>query len=64
MEWIASQWKENGTKWLGTLTSIVAGLQSIPGLIPTDDLKYWSAIGVILGAITVKRGFTNSASKP
>lgn len=64
MEWFINQWRKNGTKWLGTVTSIVAGLQTIPGLVPSDQLKYWSAAGVILGAVTIKRGFTNSATKP
>lgn len=54
-------WDDHGTKVLGTLATIVASLITIPGLIPEPHLKWWSAANVVLGALTVKRGYTNSA---
>lgn len=56
---LARWWDERGTGILGTATTIVAGLQAIPGLIPASGTPYWSAAGVVLGALTMKRSNTN-----
>jgi len=65
----AKWWDERGTGILGTATTIVSGLQALNGLIATENLVYWQAAGVILGALTIRRSNTNRrkiihASKP
>lgn len=59
---IRLEWVDHGTKILGTTTAILSGLIAIPDLVPAGHVKYWAAANVVLGVITVKRGFTNSAS--
>lgn len=56
-------WNGHGTKILGTTAVIVNGLLLIPDLIAPGHSKYWQAANVVLGALTVNRGFTNSANK-
>lgn len=53
-------WTAHGTKLLGTVQTIVAGFIAIPGLITAANLPYWGAANVILAALTINRGFTNS----
>lgn len=53
-------WDGHGTKLLGTAAVIVNGLQTISGLIPEADKPYWAAAGVVFGALTINRGFSNS----
>lgn len=60
MNYAISLWKRDGTKVLGTLQIIVSGLPVIDGLIPVGNMKYWAAANVVLGALTIKRGYTNS----
>ncbi len=62
MNIIVSYWKDHGTKILGTLSTIVAGLSVIPNLISAQHQPYWTAASVVLGALTVQRGFSNSDS--
>jgi hypothetical protein len=57
-------WTQHGTKILGTLQTIVAGLVTIPSLIHAEHLPYWGAANIILGALTINRGFTNSRNAP
>jgi hypothetical protein len=56
-------WVGHGTKILGSITGtislFVATALSIEGLIPADDMKYWLFANAFLGALIVKRGFTN-----
>jgi hypothetical protein len=54
------KWKADGTKMLGTLTTIISGFILIPDLIPKGNLKWWAATNVVLGALTIKRGYDNS----
>ena len=61
MNQIIALWDSHGTKFLGTASVIVSGLVLIPDLISPGHTKYWQAANVILGAVTVNRGFTNSA---
>ena len=56
---LAKWWDSHGTGILGTATTIVAGLQALPTLIATDQLVYWQAANVVLGALTVRRSNTN-----
>lgn len=61
---IFTRWYRNhGTKILGTIGAVIPGLLGIHELIPPDDVKYWLAAGVIVGALTVKRGFENTKAK-
>lgn len=53
-------WDGHGTKILGTIGAIIPGLLGIDGLISVDETKYWLAAGVVIGAMTVQRGFNNS----
>lgn len=55
-----AQWKKDGTKMLGTVGAIIPGLLAIDGLIPKGQQKYWLAALVVIGALTIKRGYTNS----
>lgn len=57
---IVSWWRGHGTKALGTVAAIIPGLLGIEGLIAAEHTKYWLAAGVVVGALTVQRGFTNS----
>jgi hypothetical protein len=57
---IIQLWSDHGTKILGYLATIIAGLPAIPDLIPVGHLKYWTAAAFIVGVLTVKRGHTNS----
>lgn len=60
MNWLASYWRRHGTKVLGFFTIVVAGLPEIDGLVDPSSRKYWAAANVILGAMTVQRGVTNT----
>ena len=60
MNLLIQLWKEHGTKILGTITMIVAGFPQIDGLVAPEHVKYWAAANLILGAMTVQRGITNS----
>jgi len=66
MSTLSDFWKDHGTKALGTATTVVSGLltlnQAMPGIIPDQYQPYLMALGLVLGAGTVKRGFTNSAN--
>lgn len=53
-------WENHGTKYLGTAAAIVAGVITIPDLIPADHHKWWSLANVVLGVLTLRRGYTNS----
>lgn len=64
MKALIAFWQGHGTKLLGTLQTIVAGLITIPGLIEAADLPYWGAANVILAALTINRGFTNTRNTP
>lgn len=60
MKSLTSYYSRHGTKILGTAQVIVAGFPAISGLISTDHVKYWLAANVVLGAMTLNRGFDNS----
>ena len=55
-------WAEDGTKILGTTAAIVAGLVLIPDLIPDAHLPWWKAVNVVLGVLTLQRGYANTAA--
>lgn len=55
-----SFWIKHGTKILGGLTAVVSALATTPGIIPDKLSSYVTALLTLLGAITVKRGFTNT----
>lgn len=65
---------QHGTKILGVLTSayasataLLATLSAMPEvqfLLPHKYFAYLAVGNVVLGAFTVKRGFTNSAQPP
>jgi hypothetical protein len=55
-------WHDHGTKLLGYASGIVSGFITIPGLIAGGHVKYWSAASVVLAALTVGRGYVNSAN--
>lgn len=56
LQFIASQWARHGTKWLGTAQAIVSSLVLLDGF----NTKPWLVANVVLGALTIRRGFTNS----
>lgn len=53
-------WASHGTRILGTLSSICAGLILVPDLIPVPDKPFWTAANVILGVLTIQRGNSNA----
>lgn len=57
---ILGYWRGHGTKILGGLAAIIPGLLGIDQLIPASQTKYWLAAGVVIGALTIQRGFSNS----
>lgn len=56
------QWKKDGTKMLGTLGTILPGTLLIDGLIPPETRKWVLLANLIIGAVTIKRGYTNTAN--
>ncbi len=58
--WLIAFWTGHGTKVLGFFTMVVAGLPQIDGLVSDSHKPYWAAANVILGAITIQRGVTNT----
>lgn len=53
-------YRRHGTKLLGTAQVIVASAIAVPGLVPTTMDKYLVFLNLVLGGMTVKRGFTNT----
>lgn len=62
MQSVLAEWTDHGTKILGSVTAILSGLLAIPDLVSPGHVKYWAAANVVLGVLTINRGFTNSAS--
>lgn len=52
-------WTQHGTKLLGTAQTIVSGVVLIDGF----NTKGWLVANVVLGALTIKRGYVNSKSQ-
>lgn len=63
MKEIIKYWRGHGTKALGSLSIIIPGLLAIDKLVPPDHMKYWLAANVVVGALTVKRGFSNTKTQ-
>lgn len=68
MDKLIQIWKDHGTKILGyaqavmgTFGAIIAALVAVPDLLEPKTMKYALAVMAVLGALTVKRGYTNSA---
>lgn len=60
LAWLVAYYGAHGTKILGCLTMVVAGLPQIDGLVASANKPYWAAANLILGAITVQRGVSNT----
>lgn len=43
---------------------IVAGFPQIDGLVATGHVKYWAAANLMLGALTIQRGISNTRNTP
>lgn len=57
-------WNQHGTKILGLvgiLQTVIAGALTIEGLIDPADRKWFDFANLVLCAIVVRRGFSNSA---
>lgn len=63
MKKAANLYQDHGTKILGALGAVVPSLMAIDGMVTADNMKYWLAANAVVGALTVKRGFTNSKRK-
>jgi hypothetical protein len=61
VKYISSFFRNHSTKVLGSLQAIISGFIVIPDLISSGHLKYWAATNVVLGVVTIGRGFQNSA---
>jgi hypothetical protein len=69
---IKRTWINHGTKVLGLATTIVASVlganamipQGQSPLIPPEQMKWFILANVLLGALTVRRGYTNGAQTP
>lgn len=57
---IARYWGSHGTRILGFLATVCAGLPLIEGLVPPTHRPYWNGVNLALGALTIQRGTTNS----
>lgn len=57
---LAKFWKEHGTKILGTATILVSSALTVDHLVPVVAMPYFLYANAVLGALTVKRGFTNA----
>jgi hypothetical protein len=64
MKALLDYWDNHGTKLLGTAAAVVAALVVTPALLPVGVIKVLQVANIILGVLTVKRGFTNSQEKP
>lgn len=64
MKFLASIWKDHGTKVLGYLAAAIPALLTVEGLIPDPQRKYWTALGVLLGLLIVQRGHSNGKTQP
>ena len=63
MSTIKQWWSGHGTKILGVLTALVAGLAMIPEFSAYPaPLLVLKCINVGLGLVTINRGFMNSAA--
>ncbi len=63
MKALSRWWKAHGTKLLGAAATIVAGALVTPDLVPVKYVPYLHFANLLLGAVTVKRGFTNSKNQ-
>jgi hypothetical protein len=65
MKALIDYWDSHGTKVLGTSAAVVAALLAAPALITSVTvIKVLQVANIVLGVLTVKRGFTNSQEKP
>lgn len=65
MKALLDYWDSHGTKILGSTAAVVATLLAAPALIPAGAVfKALQIANIVLGVLTVKRGFTNSQEKP
>jgi len=53
-------WRRHGTKILGAVSAIWSGWIAIDGLFPADKVKYALALNVVLGVLTIQRGYQNT----
>lgn len=61
MKALLDYWDSHGTKILGSTAAVVAALLAAPALIPAGTVyKVLQVANIVLGVLTVKRGFTNS----
>ena len=63
MSQLIDLWNNHGTKLLGYAQAILAGWLLIPGLFDPDNLKWAQAAGVVLGVLTVRRGYVTSTAQ-
>ena len=64
MKFILKAYRLHGTKILGFAAMIAAGFPQIDGLVAAGHVKYWAAANLVLGALTVQRGVTNTRNTP
>ena len=64
MKALLDYWDSHGTKILGSAAAVVAALVVTPALLPAEVIKVLQVANIVLGVLTVKRGFTNSQEKP
>lgn len=60
MQAILDYWKNHGTKALGTASTVVGALLASPVVPPGSVRTGLEIAGLVLGALTVKRGYVNS----
>jgi hypothetical protein len=68
---IKRSWTSHGTKLLGFATTIVSSVlaanamipQGQPALVEPGQMRWLILANIILGALTVKRGFTNTKTQ-
>jgi len=53
-------WRANGTKVLGYAQATLPALIAVPDLFPPSAKPYLLGVGILLGGLTVMRGYENS----
>lgn len=68
MDKLIALWENHGTKILGAANAVlgffgavIAALVAVPDLLEPQVMKYALALMGVIGVMTAKRGFTNSA---
>jgi hypothetical protein len=63
VNWVDGSWREHGTKLLGSLTVVLGAMQALTLWFTPRGLQLVGCAAAIVGGLTVRRGFQNSANQ-